>query len=300
MCGFYAATSAGSPISSSDFQKQVFDVLDRYDPRAFLILGIFNAGNLLNEAEMPFNALEKICMRIAQNPYIQRLTIEAKLEYLDFEKLKKISAILEGKEIELGIGVETLNEKVKDLCINKPFSNTRLQQRVNKLMGLGIIPKAYLLLKPPFLTEKEAIDDFISSYIQLNQMGVRRIDCETMTVEEHTLVHRLWQKNHYRTPWLWTLVHLLEQLGNSQLYLTPFRYIVKSIAVAHNCERCSERIKNKIFDCQEGKTTLKDLVKEHCSCKDQWREELQKKDDRALEQRIIDVLSTMNSVHPVA
>ena len=268
-------------------------MLSMYDPGRFQILGLYNAGNLLNESEMPFDALEKICLLISQNPHIKRISIESKPEYIDAEKLRRISAILQGKEIEIGMGLETLNAKVRDLCINKPYSRRLLEKKVDLMFSLGIIPKAYLLLKPPFLTEKEAIDDFLSSYQQLHQMGIHRIDCETMTIEDHTLVHLLWQKNLYRTPWLWTIIYLLEQLKESKIYFTPFRYIVNSLAIAKNCEQCSQLVKNSIFNYQEGKLSLEELVKLDCSCKADWLADLNKTDERPIEARVIDFLSNI-------
>ncbi len=296
MCGFYAATSAGAPISSEEYQEQVFDILSGYQPQDFSVIGLYNAGNILNEEEMPFDALEKICQRIAQNPYIRRLSLEAQPKFINEKKLNRIISILGDREIELGMGIESLNEKVKDLCINKPYPNALLKKKVDILLNLGIIPKAYLLLKPPFLTEREAVEDFIHSYIQLNQMGVRRIDCETMTIEEYTLVHQMWQHNAYRSPWLWSIIHIMQQMEDFPLYFTPFRYIVNSVEVAHNCPQCSERVRNKIFDYQDGLITLSELLKEDCACKAQWQAEMEKVDNRPIETRVMETLAQVNAL----
>lgn len=290
MCGFYAATTAGAPISSEEYQEQVFDVLSRYPADQFAVIGLYNAGNILNEDEMPLKTLETICQRIAQNPHIRRLSLEAQPKFIDEKKLRRISSILGGREIELGMGIESLNEKVKDLCINKPYPNALLKKKVQVLHNLGVIPKAYLLLKPPFLTESEAVEDYLHSYTMLNEMGVQRIDCETMTIEEYTLVHQLWQHGQYRTPWLWSIITIMDQLRNYPLYFTPFRYIVNSIAVAHNCEQCNQRVTEKIFSYQDRQITLEELLQEDCSCKQEWRAEMARVDERPIEQRIVDVL----------
>lgn len=292
MCGFYAATSTGEPISVREYQEQVSDALNKFDSLGFEVLGLFNAGNILNESEMPFDALENICMQIAQKKYIKKMTIESKLEYIDFDKLKTIASLLPGIELELGIGVETCNEKIRDLCINKPFSNRVLENKVEIVLRTGIIPKSYLLLKPPFLTEKEAIDDFITSYLQLNRIGVERIECETMTIEDHTLVHQLWKNKKYRLPWLWTIINIKEQLISlgKPIYFTPFQYIVNSIAIAHNCDNCSDKVKKRIFEFQDGKIGFEALAGEDCACKEEWYAELEGKDERPIEARIVDTL----------
>ena len=293
MCGFFAATSTGEPISSKDYLEQVLDALIQYDSYSFSVLGILNAGNLLNENEMPFDALEMICKEISRRPFIKKISIESKLEYIEIDKLKKISSLMPSVEIELGIGVESYNEKIRDLCINKPFSNSVLEKKTEALLKAGITPKAYLLLKPPFLTEKEALDDFINSYLQLNSIGIERIDCETMTIEDHTLVHQLWKNHHYRLPWLWTMIYMLDNLQNYPLYFTPFQYIVNALAIAHNCEKCSENVKKAIFDYQDNQIDLKALLGQNCDCKEKWLAELNVKDDRPIETRIIETLSEL-------
>jgi len=291
MCGFYAATSAGNPISAEEYKEQVVDALVKHDSYEFSVLGIFNAGNLLNESEMPFDALEYICKQISKRPYVKKISIESKLEYIDMEKLKTIASLLPGVEIELGIGVESFNEKIRDLCINKPFSNKLLEKKAEILLQAGIIPKAYLLLKPPFLTEKEAIDDFVDSYLQLNSIGIERIECETMTIEDHTLVHQLWKNDQYRLPWLWTMIYLLDKLQGEPMYFTPFQYIVNSIAIAHNCDQCSEKVKKAVFDYQDNRISLNDLLGIDCECKADWLAQLAEIGKKPIEERVIETLS---------
>ena len=49
------------------------------------------------------------------------------------------------------------------------------------------------MFKPPFLTEMEAINDCVNSIYQLKNMGVPAVDLEIMTIQEETLVYKLWE-----------------------------------------------------------------------------------------------------------
>ena len=118
---------------------------------------------------------QRYVLLLLKQPTVKRILVESKLEYIDVNKLKEMQRILGDIKIELGIGVETMNEKVRDLCINKPFPNALLEKKVELLHSIGVIPKAYLLLKPPFLTEQEAIDDFVNSVKGLRELGVHEI-----------------------------------------------------------------------------------------------------------------------------
>jgi len=63
----------------------------------------------------------------------------------------------------IAIGLETSDDRVREKCINKGFiwEDFLLASKTARSEGAGI--KAYLLVKPPFLTERESIDDTISS-----------------------------------------------------------------------------------------------------------------------------------------
>jgi len=271
--------------------------LKDYDMSEFPIVGIYNAGNLLSEKEVPSDALAEICSIIAQQPAVKRILVESKLEYIDVNKLKEMQRILGDIKIELGIGVESMNEKIRDLCINKPFPNALLEKKVELLHSIGVIPKAYLLFKPPFLTEQEAIDDFVSTVKALRELGVHEIDCESMTIQKHTLVEELWNRDLYRVPWLWSLISMIDRTASKDhtpVYLTPFRYNVSSLDSPRNCSVCTDTVTDAIFDYQKGELHRDELLKLTCECKQTWEDSLVAHDDRSLEERILDTLPLLN------
>ena len=298
MCGFYAGTSTNQPITKENYSHQIRTALKDYNLSEFPIVGIYNAGNLLSEKEVPSDALAEICLIIAQEPNVKRVLVESKLEYIDPDKFKEMQRLLGDIKIELGIGVETMNEKVRDLCINKPFPNALLEKKVELLHSIGVIPKAYLLLKPPFLTEQEAIDDIVNSVKGLRELGVHKIDCESMTIQKHTLVEELWNRDMYRVPWLWSLISMIDRTTTKDyppVYITPFRYIVSSLDAPRNCSVCTDRVTDAIFDYQKGELPKDELLKLTCDCKQTWEDSLAEHDERSLEDRILDTMTLLNA-----
>jgi len=160
-----------------------------------------------------------------------------------------------------------------------------------------VIPKAYLLFKPPFLIEQEAIDDFVSSVKGLRELGVHEIDCESMTIQRHTLVEELWNRDLYRVPWLWSLISMIDRTttkDHTPVYLTPFRYNVSSLDSPRNCNVCSENVTDAIFDYQKGELHKDELLKLTCECKQTWEDSLVEHDDRSLEERILKTIALLN------
>jgi radical SAM enzyme (TIGR01210 family) len=292
MCGFYAGTTAGRPLESRDYVAQFQSEVSKYNLSKFEVIGIYNAGNLLNENEIAFDAVLQITQRVASMRF-KRLSIESKVEYLNLERCAQLKYVLGDTELEIAVGVESMDSIVRDLCINKPISEQKLGESVDALKSLGIRTKAYLLLKPPFLTESEAIVDFVQSVAAVNELGFDAIDCEATTIEKNTVVELLYAVGAYRSPWLWTIIEILRksnEILDYPLYLSPFRYIVPSLEDPHNCPRCTHFVRSALLDGYSRTFSLDALSTLNCSCKEEWRSELLSKDRRSLAQRAIDAI----------
>jgi len=69
---------------------------------------------------------------------------------------QKAIAVL-GKKFEVAIGLETTNDLIRKDCINKGFSFSDFI-RASEVAGKNDTSvKAYLMLKPPFLSERIAM-----------------------------------------------------------------------------------------------------------------------------------------------
>jgi Predicted Fe-S oxidoreductase len=75
--------------------------------------------------------------------------------------------------------------------------------------GAGV--KTYLLMKPPFLSEQEAIQDMITS---VNEAWAWSdlISMNLCTVQRSTPVEALWRSGAYRPPYLWSVLTVLSAL----------------------------------------------------------------------------------------
>jgi len=278
-CGFYNATNFGKRVSDEDYKLQIKKVIEfsEINFSEYPIICLYNDGSLLNTKEISFDAVAHIFKLLNHQESVKKIVIESRIEDITEEKLLKLKQITQ-KEIEIAVGFESANEMIRDLCINKSFSNIYFE-KVHKIaisMGISIIP--LLMIKPPYLTELEAIEDYVESLLYLEKLNFQRIDIELPTVEKDTLVHELWQRGMYTRLWFWSVIKILQLLQTAKfqtpLYISPPNYSVPSEVKTSNCVNCDDQIYQAIdqFN-QKNDISIFDSIE--CTCKSIWKEQLQ-------------------------
>ncbi len=275
-CGFYNATNFGVKIPDEDYIQQVNNVLNDKDINFsnIPVICLYNDGSLLREEEISFSTLINIISELNKKDSIKKITIEARVEDITEDKISAIKKVTD-KEIEIAVGFESANHTIRDLCINKSFENRIFEEKceIAKNYDVSIVP--LLLLKPPFLSEYEAIQDYISSLEYLEKLNLKRIDMELLTVEKYTMVFDLWEKKMYTPPKLWSVIEVLkkrEEKGlKTPLYISPASYSVSAEAKTSNCYKCDDFINRAIEDYNmSGDISM--LKGIECSCKKEWEE----------------------------
>ena len=147
-----------------------------------------------------------------------------------------------------------------------------------KKYNLGM--RAYVLLKPPLLTERDALLDAISTIEEARTLGVTTVSLNPVNVQKHTLVERLWTRGNYRPPWLWSVLEVLRKAGNvSDEWM---KIVCDPVAGgkrrgAHNCGKCDHDLIEAIrqFSLSQDPAALENLT---CDCISQWKHVLEHED----------------------
>ncbi|EQD41744.1 Radical SAM domain protein, partial [mine drainage metagenome] len=92
--------------------------------------------------------------------------------------------------------------------INKGSTFAKYKVSAMTAKKLGFTVRTYLLFKPPFITEKEAMDDMIKSISDIDAF-TDDISVNPMNIQKNTYVEYLWKKHLYRPPRLWSLARIL-------------------------------------------------------------------------------------------
>jgi len=106
-------------------------------------------------------------------------------------------------------GVEVRNDLVRKLAVNKGFSWASFAEKVSSIAKRkNLRSLAYVLVKPLFLTESEAIKEGTRTTEECFKIGVDAVSLETMSIQEWTLVEYLWLLDLYDLPSLWTVLQI--------------------------------------------------------------------------------------------
>lgn len=270
MCGYFN-DSAWRKLSADNILSQFNMAMKNYNGEQ--IVKIFTSGSFLDENEMPKIALEKILLNLADKT--RKISIETRPEYVTEERLKEIRKLVDKSDLEISIGLESANNKILEYSINKGFKFEDYRKAAKIIIENDLKLKTYLLVKPPFLTEREAINDCIDSAKKI--MGFPgTISLNPVCIQKNTVVEYLWKNKEYRPPWLWSITEILKTLGKNKK--NNIRVKCDIVAGgrergAHNCGKCDHLVLNKIrnFSLHQNIEELKDV---YCECKEEWKEYL--------------------------
>lgn len=240
---------------------------------------------------------------IATIDKIKDILIDSRPEDITEEKILTIKKIIGDKELWVGIGLETADDVVRNLCINKSFLLKNFETAVKILQKLKVNLFVYLMFKPAFLTEQEAIEDAKRTIKYLTDLSKKlsiplRISLEPGVVQEDCLLTELYLKGFYATPWLWSVVKVIKetyQFTNGCLRVGIPEEVPQIIDRRHNYNAngascyCSELIEKCILDFNQRKEINAFDCLPRCACRNNWRIFLREEKDKSkipLEERI--------------
>lgn len=270
MCGHYHGTTKGMVLPKEAFYQQFVQEYSKYNFEKYPMLCIYNAGSLLNENEVPRDELYKIFRIINANQHIKRLVIESRPEYVNEESLLMIQHLLKDITVEIGIGLETANDTIRDYCVNKGFKLSEYITVANKIKKFPNIKLlTYLTIKPLFLTNEESIDDVIKS-INAIKNYTDIISLEPLSIQKNTVVDEM-------------------RIGGFEFFPIPELFI-------NNCKICNEALYEAINYYNTNKD-IKKIMELNCECYLKFKGRLQTENMQKikLQERISQILNTLKT-----
>lgn len=229
------------------------------------LLKVYTSGSFLDECEVPSEAAEEM-LRYCKERNV-RFLFESRPEFVLQERISELTTVHD--DIEVALGLESSNDRILKYSVNKGFTVQDYDRAAGLLADEGLAIRTYVLLKPPFITESEAIADSVSTIKYAARMS-DTISLNPVNVQKGTLVEKLWRNWAYRPPWLWSVLEVLKSTADLQRKILCEPTGGGRERGAHNCEGCDEVILHSLRSYSLSQDPTK-LGSPDCECKDIWK-----------------------------
>jgi len=270
MCGYFN-DSSWKKITGEEIKSQFDNAMKRYKDQRFV--KIFTSGSFLDECEIPTSARDYILKNLVK--FTDKISVESRPEYVTENTIKEIKKITKDKIFEIGIGLETADDEIRNKYINKGFTFKQYKKAAETLKKHDIKIKTYVLIKPPFLTEKESIQDAVNTVKKIKNI-TDTISFNPTNVQKNTYVNFLFKQRKYRPAWLHSVIEILKESKKTAKNVRIKCDVVGggNIRGAHNCNECDREYLKAIsdFSLNQNTTIFEKLT---CTCREKWLDQLE-------------------------
>jgi radical SAM enzyme (TIGR01210 family) len=229
-------------------------------------LALYNDGSFFAPHEISDVARSVIADLVAESG-VGLLTVESLPQFVTEARLLPFLAALGGVSLEVGLGLQSAHPVVREYCVNTSFDNRTFERTVALLRRYGVQVKTYLMLKPPFLTETEAVGDALESIAYCRALGAPFVTLCPTRIAPHTLAWRLWEAGAYTPPGLWTIVDTVRRApsdGTLRVACINLRGGSSPAILPDSCPRCADILVEALEAASLGNRAALNLAR--CSC----------------------------------
>ena len=234
---------------------------------------VYTSGTFFEDQENPPEWQEMVLKETYERGL--ELVVEAQAHLCNPEKLAWVAERHPGCTV--AIGLEAYDDTVLRFHCNKGFSTKTWRKSVDNLREAGLRVKTYLLFKPPFMSEGDALN-LTSKWLEQVAPLSDEVSINPMNIQKNTVVDRIFRNREYRPPWLWSLVEMIERT-HDQIIDSNCRTIVHPTAGgrirgAHNCKKCDAEVVAAIERYSVSRD-LREFKGLDCECKKVWKTEIE-------------------------
>ncbi len=283
MCNF--AEYASPEIKGKNLKAQHNQALELLRAQGFEHFDLATLGNFYNDKEISPETRRYMLSTAAAVPTVKRVLTESRRGYLTVEKLRAAKTCLRRDQIlELAFGYESANPDIRNGILRKGVPEEHLDQVLQMCKDVGVDFACYVLIKPPGLSEREAIEDAVNTAIHVLEKADRygvygRIAFEPVFVVRNKPIEILFKAGQYKPPKLWSVVEVLaqtaEKLGETDgsIFAGLSDENLSGDRKASNCGGCDKEVEAAIqqFNANQDASKLREL--DH-DCKGEWRAEV--------------------------
>jgi len=278
-CGYF--NDVRDDVTSEDLHAQWEEAKKRTNNfEDCSMVKVYTSGTFFEDRENPPDWQETVLRETYEKGL--HLVIEAQAHLCKEEKIQWVAERHPGCTI--AIGLEAYDDAVLKFNCNKGFNTKQWRNAVEILRKNNLRVKSYLLFKPPFMSEGDAVDQ-TSNWIRAVAPLSDEISINPMNIQKRTIVDRIHRAREYRPPWLWSLVEMIKNVHedvrpvSAENASNGCRIIVHPTAAgmirgSHNCGKCDQDIAAAI-ERYSVSADIQEFDGITCSCEEIWKNEIQ-------------------------
>jgi radical SAM enzyme (TIGR01210 family) len=271
MCGYTHVRYGNRDPEFLDrrIRAQIAWVRREYNLDDYPLIKIFTSGSFLDPQEVPRETQAAVVQAFRGKVVI----LETRPEHVEEEWVSILRETVEGGgediSLYLAMGLETTSDFIREKCINKGLTLQDYIGGADRAHRAGAGVKTYLLMKPPFLTEEEAIRDMITS-IHGAWKWSELLSMNICTVQSSTPVERFWRAGAYRPSYLWSVLTVLAAL-DKPVACDPVGG--GTPRGPHNCGSCDRELVEGIrsYSLTGDRSLIDALLRMECGCREEWQ-----------------------------
>ncbi|MGB9987369.1 archaeosine biosynthesis radical SAM protein RaSEA [Salarchaeum japonicum] len=270
MCGYVAESVEDGSVEHEALMDQIQVCLDHEAEEAEEksgLIKIYTSGSFLDEREVPAETRAAIAETFSDR---ERIVVESLPDFVQEDRVRDFVDV--GLETDVAVGLETANDRVRHDCVNKYFDFADFEDAALEAKEAGAGVKAYLLMKPPFLSEGEAVQDMKDSIRACADVeGCHTVSMNPCNVQRYTMVDQLHFRGGYRPPWMWSICDVLESTADADAIVVSDPVGHGSDRGPHNCGECDDLVQEAIkdFDLRQDPSVFSEVS---CECEHTWEE----------------------------
>lgn len=207
MCPFPNESLNG--VQSSNLINQFNNSFNGDSLNNYQIVTLFCNGNFFRDVEIAPEVRQHIYREVGASQ-ASYLFVESLPQFVTEEKIREAKSYLGDRKLVVYMGLQSSNDFVRETLINTTTTRPTFERAVSILHNYGFIPTAFVMVKPPFLTETEAVIDSCQTIEYLANLGVTHCTLCPTRVAPDTVLELLYKRGLYHPVWAQSVVEILK------------------------------------------------------------------------------------------
>ncbi len=184
-------------------------------------------GSFFDDREVPSELRAAVLQSASVLPNLRSVGVETRPSLVSFPKLlDAVKSLPKGvRDLTLGFGLECLDPLIREVAVNKGYNTTHIDRAVSVIEKVNqaqcdvtVDFEVYVLLKPLFMTESEAIDEAVQTIGWSFARGATTVALFMNTIKQNTVQGYLSRREdlnppfRFEAPYFRSAIEVLQRL----------------------------------------------------------------------------------------